>query len=293
MTPDCMDQALIQNGWSTQAEILNMKEGNKKMLLYSKISFHFASDYHTLSDLSMRAVSSKMGSLCGISALYQAAVDTVLTTFQIKSMTYDDVKTELLLLVNKDPILDKSISDEDLLKLYHSEVCVGNSANLSNTPSNRLPVIEDQEMESNEFKSYGTELRYECGKARKFFSEEQNETYTERHMTCNWNTSWSPHSSLDPCVWVQCLHPPLPPALTNLALVWDGSPVNFTQSVSYVCREEGLYFERDRDMTSYNISCLPGGQWDEPSKWPKCIKCKSQELYTTSSKFLFTFSLLY
>ena len=47
MSPDCMDQALIQNGWSTQAEIVNMKEGNKKMLLYSKISFHFASDYHT------------------------------------------------------------------------------------------------------------------------------------------------------------------------------------------------------------------------------------------------------
>ena len=192
-------------------------------------------------------------------------------------MTYDDVKTELLLLVNKDPILDKSISDEDLLKLYHSEVCVGNLANLSKTPSRRLPVIEDQEMDSNEFKSYGTELRYECGKARKFFSEEQNETYTERHMTCNWNTSWSPHSSLDPCVWVQCLHPPLPPAHTNLALVWDGSPVNFTHSVSYVCREEGLYFERDRDMTSYNITCLPGGQWDEPFKWPKCIKCKSQQ----------------
>ena len=79
--------------------------------------------------------------------------------------------------------------------------------------------------------------------------------------------------------------PPLPPALTNLALVWDGSPVNFTQSVSYVCREEGLYFERDRDMTSYNITCLPGGQWDEPSKWPKCIKCKSQQLYTISNSF--------
>ena len=96
-----------------------------------------------------------------------------------------------------------------------------------------------------EIKSYGTQLRYECGLARKFHDEIYDETYDERRMTCNWNNSWSEHDSLDPCIWVQCLYPPLPPPTSNLKLIWDGSPVNFTHNVSYVCKSDDLYFEWD------------------------------------------------
>ena len=125
-----------------------------------------------------------------------------------------------------------------------------------------------------EIKSYGTQLRYECGLARKFHDEIYDETYDERRMTCNWNNSWSEHDSLDPCIWVQCLYPPLPPPTSNLKLIWDGSPVNFTHNVSYVCKSDDLYFEWDRDMEEFNITCLEDGSWDAPDIWPICVNCK-------------------
>ena len=50
--------------------------------------------------------------------------------------------------------------------------------------------------------------RYECGLARRFYDTEAEQHYDERWMTCNWNTTWTRHDSLDECVWVQCLNPP-------------------------------------------------------------------------------------
>ena len=48
--------------------------------------------------------------------------------------------------------------------------------------------------------------------------------------------------------------------------------------MSYVCSggEEGeeLFFEWDRDMAEYNVSCLEGGAWDQPAVWPVCLPCK-------------------
>ena len=48
--------------------------------------------------------------------------------------------------------------------------------------------------------------------------------------------------------------------------------------MSYVCSsgEEGeeLFFEWDRDMAEYNVSCLEGGSWDQPAVWPVCLPCK-------------------
>ena len=46
-------------------------------------------------------------------------------------------------------------------------------------------------------------MRYECGLARRFLDEELEETYSERWLTCNWNTSWTEFSTLDTCVWIQ------------------------------------------------------------------------------------------
>lgn len=130
------------------------------------------------------------------------------------------------------------------------------------------------DQEDFEYKSYGTQLRYECGLARKFYNEELNTTYDERYMTCNFNKTWTVHNSLDPCIWVQCLYPPEPPPEANLIRKWDGSPVNFTHNVSYVCSQDDLYFEWDRDLPDYNVTCLPGGSWSTPTVWPICINCE-------------------
>ena len=131
------------------------------------------------------------------------------------------------------------------------------------------PAAEDVE-----YKSYGTTIRYECGLARKFHDEVSDTTYDERYMTCNFDKTWTEFDSLDNCIWVQCLYPPEPPAEANLLRQWDGSPVNFTHNVSYVCNQDDLYFEWDRNLPEYNVTCQPGGSWSTPSVWPICIKCR-------------------
>ena len=93
-------------------------------------------------------------------------------------------------------------------------------------------------------------------------------------MQCNWNQTWTLTDQLDDCVWVQCLYPPDPPPEAQLVSTWSGDPVEFYGNVSYVCASEDLYFEWDRDLPEYNISCLPGGSWDEPLVWPVCYNCK-------------------
>ena len=57
-------------------------------------------------------------------------------------------------------------------------------------------------------RSYGSNLGYECGLARRFEDPETSELYSERWMTCNWNKTWTPVDSLDVCTWIQCINPP-------------------------------------------------------------------------------------
>ena len=82
--------------------------------------------------------------------------------------------------------------------------------------------------------------------------------YDERSIMCNWNKTWSPHDELDSCVWVACINPPEAPSHTNVKVDWDGLPVNFTDNISYGCNSDDVprYFEWDRDMEIYNVSCL-------------------------------------
>ena len=136
-----------------------------------------------------------------------------------------------------------------------------------------------------EMRSYGSRLRYECGLARKFYDPESEEYYQERWMQCNWNQSWTQYDTLDDCIWRQCLYPPDPPAETQLILTWDSEPVEFNDNVSYVCGDQ--YFEWDRDMPEFNITCLEGGTWDAPEVWPICVPSKiSQKVFQ-----IFTFAI--
>ena len=120
-------------------------------------------------------------------------------------------------------------------------------------------------------RSYGSVLRYQCGLARRFYEPDLDEEYDERNMTCNWNKTWTSRDYIDECVWVSCLHPPQPPEGSFLSMLWSGDPVDFYGNVSYICEEEGLYFEWDRDMEEFNVTCLHGGDWDSPDPWPVCL----------------------
>ena len=69
-----------------------MDEADSKNLLIKKLNFFLHTDYHSVTDLSMRDVMGDKGSLCGLSALYQAAVNTLLTVSHLKQLSYDDIR---------------------------------------------------------------------------------------------------------------------------------------------------------------------------------------------------------
>ena len=123
-------------------------------------------------------------------------------------------------------------------------------------------------------RSYGSRLRYECGLARRFYDPEVEELYDVRTIQCNWNNTWSRHDYLDECVWTQCLYPPPSPEGHLLTTIWAGDPVEFYGNATYVCAGEDLYFEWERDMAEFNVTCLPGGAWELPDEWPRCVPCQ-------------------
>ena len=269
-------------------------------------------------DLNLRNEMGDKGSLCGLAAVYQAGVQTILTVSAIKQMGFDDVKKALGAEMNIDPVSTTKMKDKEFLELYHANACqqlttatqlatdaaIQNgrrrrqieddqrisfkkqneefleesstknfwSMSYSETPRHKRQVVETEE-ELN-LRSYGSRLRYECGLARMFLDPETEDTYTETWMQCNWNNSWTMVDTLDDCIWVACLYPPDPPEGAFIKSTWTGDPVEFYNNVSYVCQEEDTYFEWDREMTEYNISCLPGGNWYEPEEWPNCLPCK-------------------
>ena len=118
--------------------------------------------------------------------------------------------------------------------------------------------VKRQESGGNEATYYGNTLSYECGLARRFNNLETGLLYDERSITCNWNKTWTPYNELDSCEWVACINPPKPPSFTHLQADWDGVPVNFTSNIAYSCNSDDVsrYFEWDRDMESYNVTCL-------------------------------------
>ena len=73
-----------------------MNTNDKKTLLMSKLSFHYLGEIHSMFELSNREVSGNAGSLCGMAAVYQAAVDTILTVFEIKTLTFDEVRNQFI-----------------------------------------------------------------------------------------------------------------------------------------------------------------------------------------------------
>ena len=170
-----------------------------------------------------------------------------------------------------------------------SDVCQGNNRRkrdvhqiqTENSAKSNLELISmrakreaEESAEELELRSYGSRLRYECGLARKFLDPETGRHYDERWMTCNWNSSWTLYDSLDTCEWVACLYPPQPPEEALLALQWDGLPTEFDGNVSYTCKDENLYFEMDKDMIEYNVTCLEDGTFEEPEEWPVCLNSK-------------------
>ena len=118
--PDCIELSLINNKWSTQAELAEMSETDIKNLLLDRLKFYYDGFIHSIVDLSMREVTGDKGSLCGMAALYQAAQQTVLTVSQIQQMSYDDVKARIGQTLGLDSVNVKKENDVDLIENFYT-----------------------------------------------------------------------------------------------------------------------------------------------------------------------------
>eukprot|EP00094_Tigriopus_californicus_P011789 TCALIF_11387-PA protein Name:"Similar to Svep1 Sushi, von Willebrand factor type A, EGF and pentraxin domain-containing protein 1 (Rattus norvegicus)" AED:0.18 eAED:0.20 QI:5/0.76/0.61/0.96/0.43/0.51/31/0/2019 len=84
---------------------------------------------------------------------------------------------------------------------------------------------------------FQTDLEFFCGPSRKFRNSDGN-LYNSWTITCQWNKSWTPGTTLDTCTWFQC-----------------------------------HWFEQDRSQTNFSLTCQTDGSFKVPlnNDWPKCV----------------------
>ena len=87
-------------------------------MLSEKLGTYYSSEIHTSLDLSMRPVTGDKGSLCGLAAVYQAALQTILTKSEMKQMSFDEVKAKLGEKIAMDATTTKATFDDEFLNLY-------------------------------------------------------------------------------------------------------------------------------------------------------------------------------
>ncbi|XP_059083342.1 sushi, von Willebrand factor type A, EGF and pentraxin domain-containing protein 1-like [Tigriopus californicus] len=119
---------------------------------------------------------------------------------------------------------------------------------------------------------FQTDLEFFCGPSRKFRNSDGN-LYNSWTITCQWNKSWTPGTTLDTCTWFQCLSPPVPPKDANLKLMNTSTvPTEFNDKVFYECNQ-GHWFEQDRSQTNFSLTCQTDGSFKVPlnNDWPKCV----------------------
>ena len=94
--PECLDTALLQNSWADEESLATMLDADKKNVLISKLNKNLNGEVQTLSDLSMRPVNAEVDGLCGIAAIYQALLSTVLTKSQLRTLDYESMKKHMI-----------------------------------------------------------------------------------------------------------------------------------------------------------------------------------------------------
>ena len=276
---NCLDTSLIINRFASHSDIEGLSDIDKRSLLAIALNKVLDEEEHSLPELQSRETTAASGGLCGIAATFQALHDTFLTPSQLKKMNHITMKEKILTELGMDLVLAKKELDLTVLRMFHGKMCnkhISEEYEFPNLISKKKREISYDESEKSlsisitnkarykrddadkEMTFYGNKLTYECGLARRFEDGETGRLYDERSIVCNWNKTWTPYNELDSCKWVACINPPDPPSFTNLKVEWDGIPVNFTDNIPYTCNSDEVnhYFEWDRDMEHYNVTCL-------------------------------------
>ena len=113
---NCLNLALSLNQWAGDEELNEYEDADKKNELMNNLNKMLDPEIHTFIDLSMRDVSGGSGTLCGLAAMYQALLNTILTKSQLKKYSYDGMKAKIAEEMQKDPKSIRKTKYSDLLK---------------------------------------------------------------------------------------------------------------------------------------------------------------------------------
>ena len=111
--------SLLNNDWKQEDELASLADGKIKDLLVKNLSWFYNGNIHTSIDLARREPTGDKGSLCGMAAVYKAALQTILSEFQLKLMTYDEVKVEIGNYIDMSPSLARKQVDLDFLTDFY------------------------------------------------------------------------------------------------------------------------------------------------------------------------------
>ena len=131
-------------------------------------------------------------------------------------------------------------------------------------------------------KNYMANLTYHCGSGREFKISD-SEHSPSQSITCQWDKTWTPSSTIAECDWVSCLKPPVPPPSRNLRVSdWNGETIPFGEQIRFVCKR-GYKFEVDPEQADVKYTCQDGSNKDFKDKrgffdvpeletdWPRCV----------------------
>ena len=110
---------MVNNNWKQEDELASLADGKIKDLLVKNLSWFYNGNIHTSIDLARREPTGDKGSLCGMAAVYKAALQTILSEFQLKLMTYDEVKVEIGKYIDMSPSLARKQVDFDFLTDFY------------------------------------------------------------------------------------------------------------------------------------------------------------------------------
>ena len=133
-----------------------MVEANIFDTLISKLSKYYDSSVHSEVDLRMREQVSDKGSLCGMAAVYQAGLQTLLSISEIKQMSYNDVKVKIGEKIGLDESDSKKAVDLNMLQTFYdgkmfmnylplkyNEICLRNVSATSDNHYNYIGSINN------------------------------------------------------------------------------------------------------------------------------------------------------
>ena len=118
-----MKKSLINNKWATEEDLIDMDGTDIKDFLFGRLENFYNREMHSRLDLNLRQEIGDKGSICGLAALYQAGVSTILSVSELKQMSYDEVKAKIGEVAGFDSSIIKKQKDKVVLELFYKKVC--------------------------------------------------------------------------------------------------------------------------------------------------------------------------